>query len=49
VKNWLVENVHSYGDLYDAPELIRKISGKGLNVKPYLNYLNEKYSNLYGF
>jgi carboxypeptidase Taq len=49
VKNWLVHNVHAYGNLYDAPELIKKISGKGLNVKPYLNYLNEKYSRLYGF
>ena len=49
VENWLVKNVHSYGDLYDAPELIRKISGKDLNVKPYLNYLNQKYADLYGF
>jgi carboxypeptidase Taq len=49
VKNWLVKNVHSYGNLYDPPELIRKIAGKELSVKPYLNYLNEKYSKLYGF
>jgi len=49
VKNWLIKNVHSYGNLYDPPELIKKIAGKELNVKPYLNYLNEKYSKLYGF
>ena len=49
VKNWLTKNVHAYGNLYDPPELIRKIAGKELNVKPYLNYLNEKYSKLYGF
>jgi carboxypeptidase Taq len=49
VKNWLIKNVHNYGNLYDPPELIRKITGKELNVKPYLNYLNEKYSKLYGF
>jgi carboxypeptidase Taq len=49
VKNWLIKNVHSYGDLYDPPELIRKITGKELNVQPYLDYLNEKYSKLYGF
>ncbi|MFZ0966372.1 MAG: carboxypeptidase M32, partial [Candidatus Bathyarchaeia archaeon] len=49
VKNWLIKNVHTYGDLYDPPDLIRKITGKELNVKPYLNYLNEKYSKLYGF
>jgi carboxypeptidase Taq len=49
IKNWLTRNVHSHGDLYDPPELIKKITGKELNVKPYLNYLNEKYSKLYGF
>ena len=49
VKGWLVENVHSYGNLYDPEDLIRKITGTELNVKPYLNYLNEKYSKLYGF
>jgi carboxypeptidase Taq len=49
IKNWLVQNVHSFGNLYDTPELIKKISGKGLNVEPYLNYLNEKYSKLYSF
>jgi carboxypeptidase Taq len=49
VKNWLIKNVHNYGNLYDPPELIRKIAGKELSVKPYLNYLNEKYSTLYGF
>ena len=49
VKDWLVKNVHSYGNLYDPPGLIRKIAEKELSVKPYLNYLDEKYSKLYGF
>jgi carboxypeptidase Taq len=49
VKEWLVKNVHAYGNLYDPEELIRKITGKGLDVKPYLNYLNRKYSKLYVF
>jgi carboxypeptidase Taq len=49
MKNWLVKNVHNYGNLYDPQELIRKIAGKELDVKPYLNYLNDKYSKLYGF
>jgi carboxypeptidase Taq len=49
VKKWLTKNVHSYGDLYDPPELIRKITGNELNVKPYLKYLSEKYSKLYNF
>jgi len=49
IKQWLIKNVHNYGNLYDPADLIKKISGTELNVKPYLNYLNEKYSKLYGF
>ncbi|MFQ5836246.1 MAG: carboxypeptidase M32 [Candidatus Bathyarchaeia archaeon] len=49
VKQWLVKNVHSCGDLYDPADLIKRITGEGLSVKPYLNYLYEKYSKLYDF
>jgi carboxypeptidase Taq len=49
VKNWLIKKIHTNGNLYDPPELIRKITGKELNVKPYLTYLEKKYSKLYGF
>jgi carboxypeptidase Taq len=48
-KQWLIKNVHSQGNLYDPPALIKKITGKELAVKPYLDYLNGKYSKLYGF
>jgi carboxypeptidase Taq len=49
VRKWLTKNVHSYGNLYDPSELIRKITEKELSVKPYLKYLNKKYSRLYNF
>ena len=49
IKEWLIKNVHSYGDLYYPPDLIKKIVGEELSVKPYLNYLNQKYSKLYDF
>lgn len=49
IKKWLIKKVHSYGNLYDPPDLIKKITGEELSVKPYLNYLNQKYSRLYGF
>ncbi len=48
-KQWLIKNVHSYGNLYYPSDLIKKITGGELSVKPYLNYLNQKYSKLYGF
>lgn len=49
VKQWLAEKVHKQGNLYDPPALIKRITGKELTVKPYLNYLNEKCSKLYDF
>jgi len=49
IQQWLVENVHSQGALLDPEELIAKITGKKLDAKPYLKYLEEKYSKLYEF
>jgi carboxypeptidase Taq len=49
IRAWLTKNVHSYGDLYDPADLIWRITGKKLDSEPYLEYLREKYSGLYGF
>ncbi|MCW4035033.1 MAG: carboxypeptidase M32, partial [Candidatus Bathyarchaeota archaeon] len=49
VKQWLTNNVHSKGNLYNPPDLIKAITGKELGVDPFLDYLNEKYSQLYQF
>lgn len=49
VKNWLTNNVHHNGALYDPAELIKKITGEEINVKPYLTYLNNKFSWIYGY
>jgi len=49
VKGWLVENVHNRGNLYDPEELIEVITGKHLTIEPFLRYLDDKYSKLYGY
>jgi carboxypeptidase Taq len=49
VNDWLKCNIHSQGDLYDPEELIKMATGRNLDSEPYLQYLNEKYGNLYGF
>jgi carboxypeptidase Taq len=49
IGQWLSKNVHNQGKLHDPPALVKRITGKELTVKPYLNYLNQKYSELYGF
>lgn len=49
LKHWLQKNVQSYGSLYDPDVLIEKISGSKISSKPYLEYLNEKYREIYNF
>jgi len=49
IRKWLASNIYGHGNLYDPAELIKKVTGTELNVKPYLSYLQDKYSKLYGF
>ena len=44
---WLDRNVRQYGCCYTAGELIQKVSGSSLDARPFLAYLEEKYSELY--
>ena len=30
-------------------DLLKKITGEGINIRPYLNYLDAKYSQLYDY
>lgn len=47
LNKWLDENVRQFGCCYTAGEMAQKITGKRLDAKPYLAYLNEKYRGLY--
>ena len=49
VNTWLNTNIHNKGDLYNPDELIKQATGEHLDSEPYLQYLNRKYSSLYGF
>jgi len=45
---WLTENVYRHGRAYTPHELLVRTTGEGLNPQPYLDYLTEKYTGLYG-
>jgi carboxypeptidase Taq len=47
--DWLAKNVHHYASLYDPADLIKLITGKEMTAGPYLDYLEQKYSTLFGF
>ena len=47
VRDWLTEKVFSIASLTTPDEWIRAITGEGLNVNYYLDYLEEKFKKLY--
>ena len=47
ILSWLRENVHRYGRLMTADEIIKNACGEGLNSKVFVNYLKDKYYPLY--
>ena len=48
IRDWLTEKVFSIASLSTPDEWIRAITGEGLNVNYYLDYLEEKFTKLYG-
>ncbi|MBM5804798.1 MAG: carboxypeptidase M32 [Candidatus Verstraetearchaeota archaeon] len=49
VREWLMRNVHAYGNLYDPLDLLRRVSGEGITPKHFIDYLDSKYSKIYGY
>ena len=44
---WLKENIYQHGSKYTASELVERVTGRGLDIAPYMQYLREKYGELY--
>ena len=47
ILNWLRSNVHQYGRRLTADEIIKNCCGEGLNSKVFVDYIKEKYYNIY--
>lgn len=47
LREWLRKNIHSLGRAIDANELLISLTGESLSVKPFINYLREKFGRLY--
>lgn len=48
LNGWLKEHIHQHGAVYLPEELIRRVTGEELTAKYYIDYLNEKYGQIYG-
>ncbi|MGL4801305.1 carboxypeptidase M32 [Cetobacterium sp.] len=47
IKEWLREKIHRYGKLKTPKEIMISVTGEELNPEYYIEYLKEKYKNIY--
>jgi carboxypeptidase Taq len=47
--NWLRNNIHSAGRMYESDELCKRVTGDGLNISYFLDYVLDKYRKIYNF
>jgi len=45
---WLRSHIHCYGSKYEPQELVERATGSRIDSDPYMRYLTEKYSQIYG-
>jgi carboxypeptidase Taq len=48
LREWLREQVHRHGRKYSADEVVERVTGRPIEVGPYVRYLTEKFRALYG-
>jgi carboxypeptidase Taq len=48
LRDWLGENVHRHGARYETNELVVRATGEDFSADAFLDYVDEKYGELYG-
>jgi carboxypeptidase Taq len=48
LREWLRENIHTHGKKFTPVELTKHVTGEEMKAQPFLDYLREKYSEVYG-
>jgi carboxypeptidase Taq len=46
--SWLRREIHQHGRRYMPQDLVRRVTGSGIDPEPYLQYLERKYREIYG-
>jgi carboxypeptidase Taq len=49
ILDWMKTNIQEKGNLYDAPELVKIVTGEHPSPQYLIDFLKEKYAVLYGF
>lgn len=47
IKLWLHEKIYKHGRQYPSLELLQRATGKKFSVEPYIQYLRQKYTEIY--
>lgn len=47
LREWLTQNIYRHGRRFTPDELLRRSTGRSLEVRPYLDYLERKFAALY--
>jgi len=47
LREWLRENVHRHGSRYSDTELLERVVGGGIDVRPFVGYLTDKLGDVY--
>lgn len=45
---WLRENIHQHGRKFDTQELTKRVTGETITSRPYIEYLKDKFGEIYG-
>jgi carboxypeptidase Taq len=48
LREWLRENLHRHGAKFEPQELVRRLTGTGIDPSAYLRYLRRKLGEIYG-
>jgi carboxypeptidase Taq len=46
--DWLRENIHRHGQRYRADDLVKRVTGQPLSIEPFMAYVRNKFSPIYG-
>lgn len=47
ILSWQIKNVYQYGAIYEPSELLMKITGEELSAEYYIEYLRDKFTEIY--
>jgi carboxypeptidase Taq len=48
ILGWLREHLHRHGAKFEPQDLVQRVTGSKISPEPYMAYLKQKYSAIYG-